>query len=95
MGFKSLAIQQRSSEVWQVLGVVKTEFSKFGVVLDKVHKKLGEAQNAVEDANKRRRAVDRKLRDVEALPDTPANDLLALTAEEIMEEANFTDEAAE
>jgi DNA recombination protein RmuC len=93
MGFKSLAIQQRSSEVWQVLGAVKTEFGKFGVVLDKVHRKLGEAQNAVEDAHKRRRAVDRKLRDVEALPDTAANDLLALAADEIIED--FTDEAAE
>jgi DNA recombination protein RmuC len=78
-----------------VLGVVKTEFDKFGGVLDKVHKKLGEAQNAVEDAHRRRRAVDRKLRDVEAVPEMPANDLLALAAEEIIEEADFPDEAAE
>lgn len=95
MGFKSLAIQQRSSEVWQVLGAVKTEFGKFGIVLDKVHKKLGEAQNAVEDAHKRRRAVDRKLRDVEVLPDTVANDLLALASEEIIEDIDLPDEAAE
>jgi len=95
MGFKSLAIQQRSSEVWQVLGSVKTEFGKFGVVLDKVHKKLGEAQNVVEDAHRRRRVVDRKLRDVEAIPDTAANDLLALAAEEIIEETDLPDEAAE
>jgi len=95
MGFKSLAIQQRSSEVWQVLGAVKTEFGKFGVVLDKVHKKLGEAQNAVEDAHKRRRAVDRKLRDVEALPESASNDLLAVTAEEMFDETEMPDEAAE
>ena len=80
MGFKSLAIQQRSSEVWQILGAVKTEFDKFGVVLEKVHKKLGEAQNAVEDAHKRRRVMNQKLRDVEALPDATAQDVLALTA---------------
>lgn len=95
MGFKSLAIQQRSSEVWQVLGAVKTEFGKFGVVLDKVHKKLGEAQNVVEDAHRRRRAVDRKLRDVEALPEAASNDVLAVTAQEIIDEADMPGEAAE
>jgi len=95
MGFKSLAIQQRSSEVWQVLGAVKTEFGKFGVVLEKVHKKLGEAQNVVEDAHRRRRAVDRKLRDVEVLPESASNDVLAITAEEMFEEADISDEAAE
>jgi DNA recombination protein RmuC len=70
MGFRTLAIQQRSSEVWQVLGAVKQEFGKFGDVLDKVEKKLGEAQKTVHDAGVRRRAVDRKLRDVEILPGT-------------------------
>src|SRR5690606_23173897 len=59
MGFRSLAIQQRSSEVWQVLGAVKTEVGKFGDVLDKVQKKLQEAQTTVEQAGVRRRAVDR------------------------------------
>lgn len=80
MGFRTLAIQQRSSEVWQVLGAVKSEFGKFGDVLDKVSKKLGEAQNVVETAGVRRRAVDRKLRSVEALPEAAARDVLALTA---------------
>ena len=80
MGFKSLAIQQRSSEVWQVLGAVKTEFDKFGVVLDKVHKKLGEAQSAVDDAHQRRRVMNKKLRDVEALPEAATQDLLSLTS---------------
>ena len=81
-GFRTLAIQQRSSEVWQVLGAVKTEFGKFGGVLDKVGKKLNEAQKVVEDAGVRRRAVDRKLRDVEALPEAAAAPMLALVADE-------------
>jgi DNA recombination protein RmuC len=81
-GFRTLAIQQRSSEVWHVLGAVKTEFGKFGGVLDKVGKKLGEAQKVVEDAGVRRRAVDRKLRDVEALPEAAAGPMLALIQDE-------------
>lgn len=78
MGFRTLAIQQRSSEVWKVLSAVKTEFEKFGGILDKVHKKLEEAQKVVEDAGVRRRAVDRKLRDVEILPEAEATALLEL-----------------
>jgi len=80
MGFRTLAIQQRSSEVWRVLSAVKTEFEKFGGVLDKVQKKLEEAQKVVEDAGVRRRAVDRKLRDVEVLPEQEAASLFALAA---------------
>jgi DNA recombination protein RmuC len=91
MGFRSLAIQKRSSEVWQVLGAVKTEFGKFGDVLDKVHKKLGEAQNVVEQAGTRRRAVDRKLRGVEALPDAAAGALLAITGEDLIIEEVVTE----
>jgi DNA recombination protein RmuC len=78
MGFRTLAIQQRSSEVWRVLSAVKTEFEKFGGVLDKVQKKLEEAQKVVEDAGVRRRAVDKKLRDVEVLPEVEAASLVAL-----------------
>jgi DNA recombination protein RmuC len=80
MGFRSLAIQQRSSEVWKVLSAVKTEFEKFGGILDKVHKKLEEAQKVVKDAGVRRRAVDRKLRDVEVLPEVEATALLELAS---------------
>jgi len=90
MGFRSLAIQQRSSEVWQVLAAVKTEFGKFGPVLEKVHRKLGEAQNVVEQARTRGRAMDRKLRDVEALPEAAAKDLLSITVEEIIDETPDT-----
>jgi DNA recombination protein RmuC len=80
MGFRTLAIQQRSSEVWRVLSAVKTEFEKFGGILDKVHKKLEEAQQVVEDAGVRRRAMDRKLRGVEILPEAEASALLELVA---------------
>src|SRR5215469_4208785 len=80
MGFRSLAIQQRSSEVWKVLSAVKTEFEKFGGVLDKVQKKLEEAQKVVEDAGVRRRAMDRKLRGVEMLSEVEASTLLDLAA---------------
>jgi DNA recombination protein RmuC len=70
MGFRTLAIQQRSSEVWQVLSTVKQEFGKFGDVLDKVEKKLSEAQKTVSEAGVRRRSVDRHLRAVETMPGT-------------------------
>lgn len=81
MGFRTLAIERRSSEVWQVLGAVKTEFDKFGGVLDKVKKKLQEASNTIEQSEVRKRAVDRKLRDVQALPDMESAALLELPEE--------------
>ncbi len=68
MGFRTLAIQERSSEVWRTLGAVKTEFGKFGAVLDSVQKKLQEASNKIEETGKRTRVLTRKLREVEALP---------------------------
>ena len=94
MGFRTLAIQQRSSEVWNVLSAVKTEFGKFGGVLDKVQKKLEEAQKVVEEAGVRRKAMDRKLRGVEALPQVEPSALLevAVAPAALIEEAR---EAAE
>lgn len=80
MGFRTLAIQERSSEVWRVLGAVKTEFDKFGGVLDKVKKKLQEATNTIDEAGVRSRAMQRKLRGTEALPAGEAIDLLQLPA---------------
>jgi DNA recombination protein RmuC len=65
MGFRTLAIEKRSSEVWQVLGAVKTEFGKFGEVLKRTHKKLTEAADVIDQAGVRTRAIERKLRDVE------------------------------
>ncbi len=68
MGFRTLAIQKRSSEVWKVLGAVKSEFGKFGDTLEKVKKKLDETGNTIEDAMHRSRQLERKLKKVEALP---------------------------
>src|SRR5690554_520814 len=68
MGFKTLAIEKRSSEVWEVLGVVKTEFGRFGDILDKTKKKLQEASNVIDQAGVRSRAIERKLKDVQVLP---------------------------
>jgi len=79
MGFRTLAIEQRSSEVWKVLSAVKTEFSKFEDVLSKVHKKLNEASKTIEDTGTRRlRAMDRKLRDVEKMSEDNAANMLGL-----------------
>jgi DNA recombination protein RmuC len=68
MGFKTLAIEKRSSEVWEVLGAVKTEFGNFGIVLEKTKKKLQEATNVIDKAGVRSRAIERKLRTVQELP---------------------------
>lgn len=76
MGFRTLAIEKRSSEVWQLLGAVKSEFAKYGDVLDKVQKKLAEASNQIEQVAVRRRAMDRKLRQVESLEPTEAARLI-------------------
>ena len=68
MGFRTLAIQKRSSEVWKVLGAVKTEFGKFGDTLERVKKKLDETGSTIDDAVHRSRQLERKLKKVEALP---------------------------
>ena len=68
MGFRTLAIEKRSSEVWELLGVVKTEFGKFGDVLAKTKKKLKEASNTIGQAEVRTRAIERKLRKVQDVP---------------------------
>jgi DNA recombination protein RmuC len=71
MGFRTLAIQKRSSEVWNLLAGVKTEFGKFGEALSSVRDKLDQAARKMEDVDIRSRAITRKLRDVEELPDNP------------------------
>lgn len=68
MGFRTLAIEKRSSEVWEVLGKVKTEFGMFGTVLAKTKKKLQEASDTIDQAEVRTRAIERKLRDVQEVP---------------------------
>lgn len=72
MGFRTLAIEKRSSEVWDLLGVVKTEFGKFGNVLEKTKKKLQEATNTIDQAGVRSRAIERQLRKVQELPSSEA-----------------------
>lgn len=76
MGFRTLAIQQRSSEVWTVLGAVKTEFGKFAEVLSRVKKKLDEASSQIDQTGVRSRAIERRLRSVESLPADEAARLL-------------------
>ena len=76
MGFRTLALEKRSAEVWQVLGAVKTEFQKFGDVLAKTRKKLEEASHTIDAAEVRTRAMARQLKTVEALPDAAAQALL-------------------
>ena len=85
MGFRTLAIQKRTSEVWSVLGAVKTEFGKFGGMLEKVQKNLQNAGDQLEEVmGKRTRAIERKLRQVEALPTDESRKMLSLN--------EFTDE---
>jgi len=78
MGFRTLAIQQRSSEVWNLLAAVKTEWTRYGDVLDAVQKKLLQASDTIEKAKMRSRAVGRKLKDVQDLPVSEAAALLSL-----------------
>jgi DNA recombination protein RmuC len=76
MGFRTLAIEKRSSEVWKILGAVKSEFSKFGDVLEKTQKKLQEASNTIDDAAKSSRKIERQLKDVQELPANETNLIL-------------------
>ncbi|MDE2584872.1 MAG: DNA recombination protein RmuC, partial [Betaproteobacteria bacterium] len=77
MGFRTLAIEKRSSEVWSVLGAVKTEFGKFGEALAATKKKLEQATNSIGAAEVRTRQIERKLKSVEALPVGEAAGLLS------------------
>jgi len=88
MGFRTLAIEKRSSEVWELLGAVKTQFSKFGEVLAKTKKKLQEASNTIDQAEVRTRVISRKLSKVQELPQ-------ADSAKLIEPEANDDDELSD
>ncbi len=81
LGFRSLAIQKRSSEVWQVLGAVKTEFAQHGKVVDTLKKQLNAATNTIDRLGTRTRAMTRSLRNVEAVPGAQAEALLEIPAE--------------
>ncbi|HJR74691.1 MAG TPA: DNA recombination protein RmuC [Luteimonas sp.] len=76
MGFRTLAIEKRSSEVWQVLGAVKAEFGKFAGVLEKAHGQLDTVQNSLKQAGVRTRAIEKQLKGVETLPGAEAERLL-------------------
>jgi DNA recombination protein RmuC len=78
MGFRTLALEKRSSEVWQVLGAVKNEFGKFGDVLAKVKAQTETVLKTLDNAQVRSRAMDRALKKVEALPDTQTQTLIAV-----------------
>lgn len=88
MGFRSLAIEKRSSEVWDVLGAVKLEFGKFGGVLDKVQKQLNTASKSIEQVGVRTRAIERNLQKVEEMPANEEPHPLAdgLDVEDLLEE---------
>jgi DNA recombination protein RmuC len=87
MGFRTLAIQKRSSEVWELLSAVKTEFSKYGTVLDRVQKKLTEASNQIDLVTRRKKAIDRRLRGVEEATEQQAEQLLELgTANDLLDD---------
>ncbi|MDR3323627.1 MAG: DNA recombination protein RmuC [Zoogloeaceae bacterium] len=78
MGFRTLAIEQRSAEVWAVLGAVKTEFSKFGEALAHTKKKLDEASSSIGKAETRTRVLSRRLKEVEAMPVIEAERLIGV-----------------
>ncbi|WP_298300999.1 DNA recombination protein RmuC [Hydrotalea sp.] len=85
MGFRTLAIEKRSSEVWDLLGAVKTEFGQFGDVLAKTKKKLIEATNVIDNSEVRTRAIERKLRNVQELP-AGASKMILETNEDAIDE---------
>jgi len=82
MGFRTLAIEKRSSEVWEILSAVKTEFGKFGEVLNKVKRQLATAANTIDQTEIRTRVMERKLKSVEELPVSKAENLLGLDPDE-------------
>ncbi len=76
MGFRTVAIEKRSAEVWQTLGAIKTQFGKFGDLLDGVQKKLQESANKIESAKTTSRQIERKLKNVEELPESESVKLI-------------------
>ncbi|MDR1099138.1 MAG: DNA recombination protein RmuC [Treponema sp.] len=76
IGFRSLAVEKRTSEIWDILGAVRTEFGKFGDVLAKTKQKLDQASKEIDNAGTRSRAIEKRLRDVQTLPEAAARKLL-------------------
>jgi DNA recombination protein RmuC len=80
MGFRTLAIAKRSSEVWKLLGAVKSEFGKFGLVLEKAERQLNTVSKSIGEASKKTRTIERRLRGVESLSGESAQELLGTVA---------------
>lgn len=76
MGFRCLTVEKKTSEIWKVLGAVRTEFGKFGDILEKTRDKLTAATNELDKTGARSRAIEKQLRNVEALPEVDAQKLL-------------------
>ncbi len=76
MGFRTLAVEERASEVWSLLGTVKTEFGKFGDLLDKTKEKLDAASKNIEDASRKSRTIEKKLRGIQDIPSATPNALI-------------------
>jgi len=93
MGFRSVAIEKRSSEVWQVLGAVRTEFGKYNEVVDRLGKQLNTAANSVESLGRRTRAITRKLKTVESLPVPEAATMLGFEANDAPDDEEEQEEA--
>lgn len=92
MGFRTLAIEKRSSEVWEILGAVKTEFGHFGTILEKTKKKLQEATNVIDKAGIRTRAIERKLRTVQELPQEQSSLLIGDIPDVELEDKSIDEE---
>jgi DNA recombination protein RmuC len=96
MGFQALAFEKRATEVWRVLGAVKTEFGKFGEVLDKMSKQLKSVENTLGQTATRTRAIQRKLKDVEQLPESDSSSGLGLHGEfALLEEDEVVEEQSD
>jgi DNA recombination protein RmuC len=83
LGFKTLTIEKRSSEVWRLLGAIKTEFMTFGTLLDKTRKKLDEASSSIDTAATRTRRIQKKMQGIEQLPDQESKELLGMETESL------------
>ena len=94
VGFRTLAIEKRTSEVWELLGGVKTEFEKFGTALAKVKDRLDKAQGDIGQVEVRTRAMSRKLRAVEALPEADPDRILKVTDSIVLSEDLEEEETA-
>lgn len=90
MGFQTLAIQQRSSEVWEVLGAVKAEFGKFGILLDQVERKLDEAKNKISSVRSKTTTISRRLKKVEEIPSDQSGPFLELESQMEIEPEDST-----